>query len=114
MKKIYLIILLVVVVIKTNNAQNKMAEPYDPESSPIVISQDKEKKIVKVTFTSRENSTFAIKLKNEMGKVVYEDNIPEKKKKHAKEIDLNLYGLGIYFIEVDCDKIQEVERIENL
>ncbi|MCE3281203.1 MAG: Secretion system C-terminal sorting domain [Bacteroidetes bacterium] len=108
MKKIYTILLLLISGVTTNFAQNNNDLP---ESEAIRISQDINKKILNVTYASEQLTKFEVKIKDEAGKLLYTMK-ENAKMKHQQTIDLSKFDKGIYFVEVDTERTNQVDRIE--
>jgi hypothetical protein len=53
-----------------------------------------------------------IQFKDEKGNVLYSEKFPEKKWEHKKVLDLAKYAKGVYFVQVDSQRAQQVQRIE--
>jgi hypothetical protein len=108
MKKIYTILLLLISGVTTNFAQNNNDLP---ESEAIRISQDTNKKLLNVTYASEQLSKFEVKIKDEAGNLLYTMK-ENAKMKHQQTIDLSKFDKGIYFVEVDTERTNQVDRIE--
>lgn len=108
MKKIYTILLLLISGITTNYAQNNNDLP---ESEAIRIFQNENKKLLNVIYASEQLSKFEVKIKDQEGNVLYfmKENA---KMKHHQTIDMSKFEKGIYFVEVDTERTNQVDRIE--
>jgi hypothetical protein len=109
MKNLYIILFFLLAGTQNNFAQPGALDKED--ESPFIVSQDREKKLLQIEY-SGELSTLEIKLKDKSGKVVYSESITEKKARHNRTINLTSYAQGVYFLEVDSERMQEVDRIE--
>jgi hypothetical protein len=110
MKKIYIVLFFLVTGMANNYAQNKISIPE--WETGIRIVQDIDKKIVEVIYACKEMSALSVKIKSEDGKIIFSEDLSEKRTLHRKSIDLKAFDKGIYFVEVDSDSSQQVDRVE--
>ena len=106
-----MILLLLITAITGNYAQGPVVADNGLNTG-ISIQQDPEKKILKVIYSSELRSDLSIKIKDASGKVVYSEKLLDEKFKHIRSLDMSKYGKGIYTVEVDTQRAQDVERIE--
>jgi predicted nucleic acid-binding Zn-ribbon protein len=103
--------LLLTAGITTTFAQNNM-EPDPKADAEIKVTQDKEKNILNVSYISSERSDLKIRIKNTAGKTVYSMHLVDQRMQHTKSLNMSAYEKGIYFIEIDSQRTQQVDRIE--
>lgn len=111
MKKTYIILLLMITGIAVSLAQTPAKRDIEWETG-IKIKHILETKILKVSYSSLERSNLSIKIKDQNGSVLYSEVIPEEKTLHNSLIYLGKYEKGVYFVEVDTEKAQDIERVE--
>lgn len=111
MKNIYIILVFMFLGKTKLNAQPNMINIETTEND-IMIYPDNSNMHVKIVYSSKKISNLQIKIKNEKGKIVYDEAVEERKSKHEKKIDLSKLHKGVYFIEVDSESLTSVERVE--
>ncbi|MCW3070155.1 MAG: hypothetical protein JWO44_45 [Bacteroidetes bacterium] len=106
-----MILLLLITAIAGNYAQGPVV-PDNGSNTGISIQQDPEKKILKVIYSSELRSDLSIKIKDESGKVVYSEKLLDEKFKHIRSLDISKYSKGVYIVEVDTQRAQDIERMQ--
>jgi hypothetical protein len=111
MRRIYIILLLLITGIAGSSAQMSPSVNMDDETG-IKIKHNLETNILRVSYSSSLRSNLCIKIKDYKGVVLYTENIPEEKTQHNSLIYMGKYAKGVYFVEVDTERAQDVERME--
>ena len=57
-----------------------------------------------IKFSIENNQNVTLRLFNNIGEVLYEDNLQQFVGEYTKEIDLTNKAKGIYFLEIETDE----------
>jgi hypothetical protein len=111
MKKIYIVLLLLITGVTKNYAQADLLATPEAESQ-IKVCHHPEKKAVQISYVSKLRSDLKIKIKDHTGKVLYSLYLTDQKFQHNKLIDVANYSKGTYFVEIDTERTQQIDRVE--
>jgi hypothetical protein len=59
-----------------------------------------------LSFNSNKGKIRSIFIFNNIGQIVYSENISEQNSSYKKEIDLNTLSCGLYLLQLNCEKFQ--------
>ena len=86
-------------------------EKYDTLKDKLITKKEYEKIKDKYCLPGNMNEKSEILIYNLQGEKIYAEVIYNSKKKFIKEIDLNIYPKGIYFVKIKNNKFVKVEKV---
>ena len=60
--------------------------------------------IFNINFVSDEIQDLQIRILNVLGNIIYKENKQQFIGEFVKQVDLNKFGKGIYFLEIETDR----------
>lgn len=109
MKRIYIILTLLLGVTDRYYSQSNT----DIESTGISINHNEAQKMLYVTYSGKEKTDLDITIKDQQGNILYSEKNIEQRKEHKRSVNLKEFSKGIYFVQVDTQMAQEINRIET-
>lgn len=111
MKKIFITISSLLAFVSLSFGQIAADNGTELGADDVNIYIDPTRKIVKVVYAVSSNSEVHFKVLNESGETVFAEIVSENKGEHNKLIDLGKYPWKDYYVEVESDKLKQVEKI---
>lgn len=80
-------------------------------SSSFTVLPNPAKGTAVLSFNSEKNSDYKVRITNNLGQVIYDDNLNNIHGSYKKSLDLSDYDKGIYMISVTSDNEKAIQKL---